>query len=224
MEHEFWHARWERKEIGFHEGTVNYYLREHWPELVRHGDETVFVPLCGKAHDMWWLHDQGHPVIGVELSEIACKDFFEEGRTKAMVGPGQPFTRFIHDSLELWCGDLFQLVPDDLKHVRLVYDRAALIALPPHMRPEYVQHLNAILPEQAAILLITLDYQNDEMKGPPFNVSDAEVHALYGQDYEIEHVVTNLLPRDHPFAKRKGLSGASESVFRLRPRDTAVSG
>ncbi|WP_166253850.1 thiopurine S-methyltransferase [Marinobacter salicampi] len=224
MEHEFWHARWERKEIGFHEGTVNYYLREHWPELVKQGNETVFVPLCGKAHDMWWLHDQGHPVIGVELSEIACKDFFEEGQTKAMVRPGQPFTRFIHDSLELWCGDLFQLVPDDLKHVRLVYDRAALIALPPHMRPEYVQHLNAVLPAQAAILLITLDYQNEEMKGPPFNVSDAEVHTLYGQDYEIEHVVTNLLPKDHPFAKRKGLSGASETVFRLRPRHTAASG
>lgn len=223
MEHQFWHTRWEKSEIGFHEGTVNQYLHDHWSELSGgKSGQTVFVPLCGKAHDMWWLHDQGHPVIGVELSEIACKDFFEESDARATVKPGQPFTKFIHDDLELWCGDFFQLVPEDLQHVRLVYDRAALIALPPHMRPEYVQHLNAILPDQAALLLITLDYQNDEMRGPPFNVSDAEVMALYGHDWQVEHVLTNLLPKDHPFAKRKGLSGATESVFKLRrPADSA---
>ncbi|WP_404364644.1 thiopurine S-methyltransferase [Marinobacter sp.] len=218
MEHEFWHARWANNEVGFHEGSINRYLHDHWHELASRGGETVFVPLCGKAQDMWWLYDRGHPVIGVELSEIACKDFFEEADAKATVKPGRPFIRFVHDDLELWCGDFFQLVPSDLTHVRLVYDRAALIALPPHMRPEYVQHLNAILPDQAAILLVTLDYQNDEMQGPPFNVSDAEVHALYGQDFAIEQVLTNLLPPDHPFARRKGLSGATESVFRLHRR------
>lgn len=216
MDHEFWHTRWERQETGFHEGSVNRYLHDHWGELTSRGSETVLVPLCGKARDLWWLHDQGHPVIGVELSEIACKDFFEESDTRARVHPGQPFTRFSHDNLELWCGDFFQLVPEDLRHVRLVYDRAALIALPPSMRADYVAHLNAVLPDQAAILLITLDYNNDEMKGPPFNVSDEEVYRLYGPDYDIEHVLTNTLAKDHPFARRRGLSNATESVFRLR--------
>ena len=216
MEHEFWHARWANNEIGFHEGSVNRYLHNHWQELAARGGETVFVPMCGKAKDMWWLYDRGHPVIGVELSEIACKDFFEEAGARARVKPGRPFTRFIHDRLELWCGDFFQLVPGDLSNIRLVYDRAALIALPPHMRPEYAQHLNAILPDQAAILLVTLDYRNHEVQGPPFNVSDAEVHTLYGQDFEVEHILTSLLPAEHPFARRKGLSGATESVFYLR--------
>ena len=100
MEHEFWHERWAKKEIGFHEGTINQYLYEHWPELAGNGKEAVLVPLCGKAHDMWWLHDRGHPIIGVELSDIACKDFFEEAGEKAMVRPGEPFTRFKHDDLE----------------------------------------------------------------------------------------------------------------------------
>ncbi|WP_166263981.1 thiopurine S-methyltransferase [Marinobacter caseinilyticus] len=221
MDHEFWHTRWANKEIGFHEGTINRYLHDHWSELVQQGKEAVFVPLCGKAKDLWWLHDQGHPVLGVELSDVACKDFFEEGNAKAQVHPGQPFTTFTHDSLQLWCGDFFQLVPDDLKHIRLVYDRAALIALPPAMRANYVEHLTAILPDQCAILLVTLDYQNDEMQGPPFNVSDAEVHTLYGPDWHIEHVLTNALAKDHPFAKRKGLSGATESVFKLKRRSNA---
>jgi len=217
MEHQFWHERWAKKEIGFHEGTVNQYLHDHWPELAGNGTGTVLVPLCGKAHDMWWLHDRGHPVIGVELSEIACKDFFEEGQEKAQVHPGEPFTKFAHDDLELWCGDFFQLVPEDLKHVRLVYDRAALIALPPHMRKDYVDHLTAVIPDGTRILLITLDYDT-EIKGPPFNVGDDEVRALYSGDYDIEHILTNTLAKDHPFTKRKGLAGAAESVFRLVKR------
>lgn len=216
MEHEFWHKRWQRDEIGFHQGTVNEYLYEHWTELAGQGTDAVFVPLCGKAHDMWWLHDRGHPVIGVELSEIACKDFFEEAGEKAKVHPGEPFTVFQHDNLQLWCGDFFQLVPDDLRNIRLVYDRAALIALPPEMRKSYVEHLTAVIPDGTEILLVTLDYNSGEMKGPPFNVPNDEVYELYGEDYEITHIRSNDLPRDNPFAKRRGLlNGASESVFRL---------
>ena len=217
MEHQFWHERWAKKEIGFHEGTVNQYLHDHWPELAGNGTGAVLVPLCGKAHDMWWLHDRGHAVLGVELSDVACKDFFEEGQEKAKVHPGEPFTKFAHDDLQLWCGDFFQLVPEDLKHVRLVYDRAALIALPPHMRQDYVDHLTAVIPDGTRILLITLDYDTD-IKGPPFNVSDEEVLKLYSADYEIEHILTNTLAKDHPFTKRKGLAGATESVFRLSKR------
>ncbi|WP_165855903.1 thiopurine S-methyltransferase [Marinobacter sp. JSM 1782161] len=216
MDHEFWHARWEKQEIGFHEGTVNRYLHDHWPDMVHTGNETVLVPLCGKSKDMWWLHDRGHPVIGVELSPVACKDFFEEAEAKARVHPDQPFTRYTHEELSLWCGDFFQLVPDDVRHVRQVYDRAALIALPPNMRREYADHLEAILPEEASILLITLDYETGATTPPPFNVSPAEVAELFGDDFDIDCVLTNPLEKDHPFAKRKGLEHGSESVFRLR--------
>lgn len=216
MEHEFWHERWSSNQIGFHEGSVNQYLHDHWPEVAGAGKQTVFVPLCGKAHDLWWLHDRGHPVIGVELSEIACKDFFKEAQEKAMVRPGEPFTRFCHDDLELWCGDFFQLVPSDLQNVRLVYDRAALIALPPALRRDYVRHLLAILPEDVKILLVTLDYSSEDMKGPPFNVSDEEVAELYGEEFSVRQLLKQDMARDNPFAKRRGLrNGASESVFLL---------
>ena len=219
MEHEFWHARWAKNEIGFHQGTVNQYLYDHWSEFAGKSTDAVFVPLCGKAHDMWWLHDRGHPVLGVELSDIACKDFFAEANEKASVHPGEPFTTLRHDDLEIWCCDFFQLVPDDLRPVRLVYDRAALIAMPPEMRREYVEHLTAIMPDEARILLITLDYDGSEMQGPPFNVPDSEVFQLFGEDYDIRHILRNDLAKDDLFVKRKGLqNGVSESVFVLTPK------
>ncbi|KAK3532522.1 hypothetical protein QTP86_018510 [Hemibagrus guttatus] len=37
-----------------------------------------FFPLCGKAVDMKWLADMGHVIVGVEISEKAIKQFFEE--------------------------------------------------------------------------------------------------------------------------------------------------
>lgn len=222
MEHEFWHERWAKGEIGFHEGRVNSYLRDFWPRVVVQGVQTVFVPLCGKAQDMWWLHQQGHPLIGVELDESACTAFFEEA------GEGVPrlpeasqdsrFVRFGHDGLELWCGDFFQLRAPDLSQVGLAYDRAALIALPPEMRARYVAHLTDILPDQTRMLLITLDYEDGKIKGPPFNVSDAEVTRLYGRDYRIEHLLTSRLGPDHPFTWRKGLADATESAFILEKR------
>ena len=43
MEHEFWHERWAKKEIGFHEGTVNQYLHDHWPELAGKGLSLIHI-------------------------------------------------------------------------------------------------------------------------------------------------------------------------------------
>lgn len=224
MEHEFWHTRWAKGEIGFHEGRVNQYLQEHWPRVADAGPEPVFVPLCGKAQDMWWLHEQGHPLLGVELNEDACRAFFTEAGKALDTGAGpwsgasddQRFRRFCHGQLQLWCGDFFQLRAEDLSQVRLVYDRAALIALPPLQRADYVSHLNAILPPRTRMLLVTLDYEEGKIKGPPFNVSDAEVQRLFGRDYRIEKILDNRLTPDHPFAKRRGLEQAVEGVFLLQ--------
>lgn len=70
MKSEFWHDRWLNSQIGFHQSEVNSYLQEHWSEHFQDRG-TVFVPLCGKSRDMVWLCDQGHTVIGSELSAIA---------------------------------------------------------------------------------------------------------------------------------------------------------
>ena len=38
----------------------------------------IFVPLCGKSPDIYWLVDKGHIVVGVEWVEEAVKDLFQE--------------------------------------------------------------------------------------------------------------------------------------------------
>ena len=196
MEAEFWHERWQDGRIGFHQADVNALLRAHWPTLapLRGATNEVFVPLCGKSLDMVWLASPeggAHHVIGVELSDIAARAFFEEqGLAYSEISAAACYTIqrqgqfdiYRHGRYEIWCGDFFAFPTERLAGTRLAYDRASLIALPPDMRQWYARKLTQSLPAEARTLLLTLTYGDGELQGPPFSVSDAEVNALFGPD------------------------------------------
>lgn len=208
MQADFWHERWVLNQIGFHQDEVHPLLHKHWQQSATTGK--VFVPLCGKSLDMWWLRQQGHAVVGIDLSPLAVAAFFDE----AGVTP----SRSRHGALECWqasditlyCGDFFALQPQDVADCRLIYDRAALIALPPEMRHDYVAHLHRLFPHGAHMLLITLDYPQAEMNGPPFAVSDDEIR----RHYDAAQILKNcdVLAENERFRQR-GVSRLHENVY-----------
>lgn len=224
MTPDFWHARWQRGETGWHQQEVNAYLETHWPELGLAAGARVFVPLCGKSLDLVWLADQGHAVVGVELSETAAAAFFEEQGVMPCVSDLPDFRRYRGEGIEILCGDLFDLRPEHLADVAAVFDRAALIALPPTMRARYAAHLHGILPAMADTLLITLDYDQERMAGPPFAVTRDEVERLYGAHRRIEELASFAVIDTSPGLRRRGLDQAREHVFRLSPTDTRTAG
>jgi thiopurine S-methyltransferase len=218
MHEEFWHARWARNEIGFHLGEVNPWLRRYWPALQLPPGSRVLVPLCGKSLDLAWLVAQGQQVLGVELSALAVEAFFAEQGLPCDVEVQGAFRRYRAGALQLWCGDFFALTAADVADCVALYDRAALIALPPALRQRYAGHLAAILPAACQGLLISLDYPGEEMAGPPFPVPPSEVHALLGPGWEIEQLAqADVLAQNARFAER-GLSALQESLYRLRKR------
>ncbi|MEJ2059725.1 MAG: thiopurine S-methyltransferase [Gammaproteobacteria bacterium] len=216
MNPEFWHDRWTHNEIGFHQQQFNLHLQQHWTSLKAEYGSRVFVPLCGKSLDLLWLAGEGHRVLGVELSPIAVEAFFEENNLTPNVESFSNFTIYRLDEIEILCGDFFDLVPDDLQGVQAVYDRASLIALPPEMRALYAVHMRRLLKPGVSELLITLDYPQEEMQGPPFSVTEAEVRALYSEGFEMETIDNlDVLAENERFRER-GLSRLNELVFRLR--------
>jgi len=218
MKKDFWLERWEREEIGFHQNEINPYLRQYWQELHLASDSVVFVPLCGKSLDMLWLQKQGHRVLGVELSTIAVEAFFKENGYIPQHSTCGKFERYEANGICILCGDFFDLSKDDLANVRAVYDRASLIALPPEMRERYTRHLVSILPPATKTLLITLDYPQHEMSGPPFAVSASEVEALYRKHADVRLLAQmDVLAQNQRF-KDRGLSQLQESVFLLTLR------
>lgn len=218
MDPEFWHSRWREGRIGFHEPAVNARLTSHWSALELEPRAPVFVPLCGKSLDLEWLAERGHPVLGVELSELALRAWFEERGIEPRVEDAGAFRRFVHGDVTLLAGDVFDLGPGDLEGVRGVWDRAALVALPEPSRRAYAQHLAALLEPGARLLLVTLEYDTERMSGPPFAVPDDEVATLFGERFERRLLAAEAGPQVVGGLAGRGLETLREAVFALERR------
>lgn len=213
MQPEFWQQRWAHHEIGFHQPAPTPQLLAHWPALGVPAGAQVFVPLCGKSLDLAWLAGQGYRVLGVELAQIAVDEFFAEHGLVPEVEDTRYGRHHRAGGIELIRGDAFDLDAGLLSHCAAVFDRAALIALPPALRARYVGELYARLPPGCRGLLVTLEYPQADRDGPPFSVQEDEVQALYAGDWTVDLRERRPILPDHPGY----VSGAS----RL---DTAVYG
>ena len=215
MQHEFWLERWEQNQIGFHKQEISSYLQRFWSKLgVSQGDR-VFVPLCGKSNDMLWLLGMGYQVIGVELSPLAVESFFADNDLKPKITRQGDFLVNGVDRLQILCGDFFALQAADLGHVNVVYDRASLVALPVDMRIKYVSSLSTLLPTNTPILLVTLDYPQHEMQGPPFSVPGEEIGKLFGSWCDVELLASEDVLEQESAFKKRGLTTMAEQAYRL---------
>ena len=226
MQAEFWHERWQKNEIGFHQAAVHPGLATHWPALGVPAGTRVFVPRCGKSLDMRWLADAGHRVLGVELSELACRAFFDEAGIAAGESHDGRFRIFDGGPYRLLCGDVFALTYTDLTEVRGVYDRAALVALPPPMRARYAQVLVQRLPRTAPILLVTFDYDQSRMPGPPHAVPFGEVQSHFSSSgsgavaFELQVLHDTGRAEAPPPMRARGLDWIAEQTIALRRKPT----
>lgn len=166
----------------------------------------MFVPLCGKSSDMLWPHERGHEVVVVELSPIAVRDFFVENKLKPTTKRRGNYEHWESGRFKILVGDFFALDASMLSGIVGVYDRASLIALPPDMRPRYAGHLAAILPAKAEILLVTLEYPQMLMPGPPFSVGEAEVWKLFEARYRAEVLQRKDILAENPHLRDRGLT------------------
>jgi thiopurine S-methyltransferase len=207
VDRDFWLARWQNNQIGFHEGTPNPLLVAHFAALGIPAGGRIFVPLCGKSHDMHWLRAQGYSVVGAELSRLAVEQFFAELELAPVVAPAGGLERFEAEGVTLFAGDIFDLDQDTLGVVDAVYDRAALVALPAPLHERYAAHL-AALTSAAPQLLVTFEYDQTQQAGPPFSVPEAEVRAHYGATYSLDRAEIRDVP-----GGLKGVCPAQESVW-----------
>lgn len=217
MDPDYWQARWDRGDTGWHSDQVNRHLQACWPRLGVPDETRVLVPLCGKSPDLLWLAGQGYRVLGVELSDLAVAGFFADQGLVPRVTDAGALRRYQAAEIEILCGDVFALTPAQTAGVGALYDRAALIALPPAQRVRYAARLDALLPRRVPRLLITLEYDQTRMPGPPFSVLRTEVEQLFGREHRIETLERcDALP-ESPGMRARGLTELVERVYRLDP-------
>lgn len=211
MEAAFWHGKWQRADIGFHIADTNPLLKQYCERLQLQPGSRVFLPLCGKTLDIHWLLAQSYRVVGIDLSELAIRALFQELGVEPEVRQLGPLLHFSAPAMDFYAGDLFSLSDEQLGMIDAVYDRAALVALPPEMRSRYAAHL---LDLAAAVpqLLIAYEYQQELVAGPPFAVLADEVARHYAGHYRIE-----LLARVEVAGGIKDRAPACEAVWLLQP-------
>lgn len=225
MQQDFWLERWQKGEVGFHQEKLNPYLGYFYGEkgvpIENRQSLKVFVPLCGKSVDMFWLAKNGYEVLGVECSEIAVKDFFENQSLDYKVIKDEPFTRYVSEAIEgqsrieILHGDFFDLEKDDLENITDIFDRASMIALPESMRLDYFKKMTELQVEGMRSLLITLTYPQTEMDGPPFSVTENEIDSLYSDQFKIDKLMGKDILADEPRFKQRGLTSLYETAYKL---------
>jgi thiopurine S-methyltransferase len=212
MEHAFWHHRWQTNQIGFHEPDVNQLLVKHLGKLALPTGARVFVPLCGKTRDIGWLLSQGLRVVGAELSPLAVQQLFADLELQPVTSSTGALQLSRAAGLDVFVGDIFTLSADQLGVVDAVYDRAALVALPPELRQQYARHIRAIS-HSAPQLVITFDYDQQIMPGPPFSISDAELNDHYASTFELSLLSSSSVP-----GGLKNQCPSLEKTWLLQPR------
>lgn len=215
MEPEFWHERWRENQIGFHQPQVHWLLERYLPKLELHKGAEVFVPLCGKSLDLLRLRDTGAAVLGVELSAIAVRAFFREHGLRAEEQADGDFLTVAAPGIRLLAGDFFALTPQHLAGVTAVYDRAALIALPPAQRRRYAHHMASLLAPSTQVLLITHDYAQARMSGPPFSVPEDEVRSLFEGHFSVTLLERQEVLERYPHFRARALDALYEGAYLL---------
>ena len=193
--------------------AVNVHLETWWKRFQADENAEVFVPLCGKSLDMLWLLEQGHRVTGVELHASAVDAFFAENAVPAERTEQGAFQYYRSHGLGIYCGDFFDLTAEHEQDCRYVFDRAALVALPPEMRVDYVTHMHKILPAGSQLFLIGMAYDTSKMSGPPFSVPDEEVKTLFANGFSVERVASSDDPSLLGGLEKRGLDRLRENIY-----------
>jgi thiopurine S-methyltransferase len=210
MDASFWHQRWKKNEIAFHESKANPLLVKYFKELSLAKGSRIFLPLCGKTLDISWLLSHGYRVAGAELSKIAIEQLFMELGVQPNISGVGEVDQWSAKNIDIFVGDIFALSRKLLGPVDAIYDRAAFVAFPEEMRNRYTAHLTEIT-DKAPQLLICYNYDQRVMEGPPFSISNEEINRHYTGKYDL-----TLVASANVSGGLKGKCAAKETVWLLR--------
>ncbi|XP_068682652.1 probable thiopurine S-methyltransferase [Montipora capricornis] len=206
---EYWKKRWEVNSIGWHRDEVNKMLQKYLDELTGgRSSVRVFVPLCGKSLDMLWLAEQGHNVVGVELSKLAIECFFKENNLKfsaeqvklvAAVDPVDVY-KCTEKPVTIFSCDLFALSEEDVGgRFDAIWDRGSLSAMQPAVGDRgkrYTKKMRSLLADDGNYLLESHYYELDRGNSPPASISIELRNEIFGEDFVLRELEVEKFRRD----------------------------
>ena len=192
-----WSNIWEINDTGFHLTSANPVLAKY-EKVFFSNHSRVFVPLCGKTVDLIYLADKGHEVYGCEFLEGPVKEFFRENDLDFTVsddveGIG-PVYKAKSKKIIIYLGDFFALKSHTIGKFDAIWDRAAMTAVLPSKRADYVESIKNLITSHGKFLLNTLEIKGAEYRGPPFSMPFEVVEKLFSASFEVKMLDCKSLP------------------------------
>ncbi|MCB0323938.1 MAG: hypothetical protein KDD69_10205 [Bdellovibrionales bacterium] len=191
-----WIARWNEGATGWRYPEADQELESDFQRLRQTfqlpGGAEAFVPLCGDSWAVRYLYDQSLSVTGLDVAPRALELLrtcrfpevqFERRREGACEVYSAPRVRLIE-------GDIFALETACPFH--FIYDRAALVALPPSIRQQYASLLVAQLARNGVLYLVSYEYEATEQTSAPYSVPRLESLRLFAQLEEVDYRAEQL--------------------------------
>lgn len=214
---EYWKKSWEEGNFNWHQDTVHKMLQKYFDELTAgRSNVRVFVPLCGKSLDMLWLAEQGHSVVGVEVSKLAIESFFEENNLAfsaeqviltATTDPVDVY-KCVGKQITIFCCDLFALSEEDVgKRFDAIWDRGSLSAVQPQFGDRgkrYTKKMRSLLADHGKYLLESHYYELDRQLERPVSLSVEFRNKIFEEDFVLKDLEVEKSGED--FKRKWGYS------------------
>ena len=217
MTHHNWLQKWDEGSLGWHREQVDAILQKYLKQLTGNKESiSVLVTLCGKSLDLPWLCDQGHSVIGCELSEIAGKQLFEENSipyTVTTVGDFKVFSA-TEKKLKFYAGDFFKVNASLIGTFDAIWDHHALGAINPNDRSRYVEILTSLLVPHGKILLSNWEYDQSKRNKPPYSLNPLQIKEYFEGSCEVK-LLERMDYNDSIFTKKFNLDWGYRPIHLL---------
>ena len=156
----------------------------------------VFVPLCGKSLDMIWLADQGHTVVGLEISQTGIKDFFKENNLDFtiaainMAPSGAYIFKAKAKDITIFQCDIFDFRSDVAGgKFDSIWDRGSLTSMAftgEATIKNYVEVVSKMLADNGRWMIETFDYdETTKREGSHAFISDKMIHRLFENKFVV---------------------------------------
>nr|XP_039260200.1 probable thiopurine S-methyltransferase [Styela clava] len=171
-------------------------LRKHIKSLLPNAiRKRIFLPLCGKSPDIKWLIDEGYEVVGLECSEHAILEFFEENSVefeKSVSTKDHSFRVYTGKTANvvIYEGDYFKFNSDIAGGLfDAVWDSASLNTIELASRKPYVEIMRSVLDKQAKYMLSAMYFgEKRTWINNPFDITDADMTELFGEYFTWDKV------------------------------------
>jgi len=191
---DYWKKKWEEGDTSWHNSKVNRTIENYFDKMVgNEKEQRILFPLCGKTMDMKWVADKGHVVVGVEGSEKAAKEFFQDQNLEYKMDAISMAPNVAHvfssldEKIRIFVCNFFDFRSTVAGgKFNGVFDRGSVVAINSNERPKYAEMMGDLVLPGGKILTECVEYDPTLFGGPPHVVSEDDLREIYRGNFEVQ--------------------------------------